>query len=66
MARSTTIVNNFGNEYSGPITLADATTVSDNSVFTQVGMSPSVGTKRIGADGQADGDPLPGLRPTTR
>ena len=39
------LVKNFGNEYSGPITLADATAVSDNSVFTQVGLS--VGTKRI-------------------
>ncbi len=39
------LVKNFGNEYSGPITLADATAVSDNSVFTQVGLA--VGTKRI-------------------
>ena len=31
------IVHNFGNAYSGPITLADATAVSDNSVFAQVG-----------------------------
>jgi penicillin-binding protein 1A len=38
-------VKNFGNQYSGPITLGDATTVSDNSVFTQVGVS--VGTKRV-------------------
>ena len=28
------IVHNFGNTYSGPITLANATDVSDNSVFT--------------------------------
>ena len=41
------LVKNFGNEYSGPITLADATIVSDNSVFTQLGLSPGVGTKRI-------------------
>ncbi len=40
-------VKNFGNEYSGPINLADATIVSDNSVFTQLGLSPGVGTTRI-------------------
>jgi penicillin-binding protein 1A len=39
------IVHNFGNTYSGPITLADATTISDNSVFAQVGIN--VGTHRI-------------------
>ena len=39
------IVHNFGNTYSGPITLQDATDVSDNTVFTQVGIN--VGTKRI-------------------
>ena len=38
-------VKNFGNEYSGPISLASATVVSDNSVFTQLGLD--VGTKRI-------------------
>jgi penicillin-binding protein 1A len=32
------IVHNFGNQYSGSITLADATTVSDNSVYSQVGI----------------------------
>ena len=47
------LVKNFGNEYSGPITLADATAVSDNSVFTQVGLS--VGTKRIAAMARAMG-----------
>src|SRR5262249_48919384 len=46
-------VKNFGNEYSGPITLADATTVSDNSVFTQVGVS--VGTRRIAKMAKAMG-----------
>jgi penicillin-binding protein 1A len=39
------VVHNFGNTYSGPISLAEATAISDNSVFTQVGTS--VGTKRI-------------------
>ncbi len=39
------IVHNFGNTYSGPITLADATAISDNSVFSQVGIN--VGTSRI-------------------
>ena len=43
------MVKNFGNEYSGPISLASATIVSDNSVFTQLGLSPGVGTKRISA-----------------
>ncbi|HET9720648.1 MAG TPA: transglycosylase domain-containing protein [Solirubrobacteraceae bacterium] len=38
-------VHNYGNIYSGPITLSQATAVSDNSVFSQVGMH--VGTKRI-------------------
>ena len=41
------MVKNFGNEYSGPISLASATDVSDNSVFTQLGLSPGVGTKNI-------------------
>ena len=39
------IVHNFGNTYSGPITLADATAISDNSVFSQVGIS--LGTNKI-------------------
>jgi penicillin-binding protein 1A len=39
------IVHNFGNTYSGPIPLSEATAISDNSVFAQVGMH--VGTKRI-------------------
>jgi len=39
------IVHNFGGAYSGPISLAAATAVSDNSVFTQVGIH--VGTPRI-------------------
>ncbi len=38
-------VHNFGNTYSGPITLADATAISDNSVYAQVGIH--VGTKKI-------------------
>jgi penicillin-binding protein 1A len=39
------IVHNFGNTYSGPITLQEATDVSDNTVYTQVGIN--VGTKKI-------------------
>jgi penicillin-binding protein 1A len=39
------IVHNFGGAYSGPISLAEATAVSDNSVFSQVGIH--VGTPRI-------------------
>jgi penicillin-binding protein 1A len=39
------IVHNFGNTYSGPITLTQATTISDNSVYSQVGIH--VGTARI-------------------
>jgi penicillin-binding protein 1A len=39
------IVHNFGNTYSGSISLANATAVSDNSVFSQVGIN--VGTKKI-------------------
>ena len=39
------IVHNFGNTYSGPISLANATAISDNSVYAQVGIS--VGTQRI-------------------
>lgn len=39
------VVHNFGNVYAGPTTLATATATSDNSVFTQIGMS--VGTKKI-------------------
>jgi penicillin-binding protein 1A len=41
-------VHNDDNEYRGPITVAEATAESDNSVFTQLGLSPGVGTKRIG------------------
>jgi penicillin-binding protein 1A len=39
------VVHNFQDQYSGSITLADATAVSDNSVFAQVGLQ--VGTRRI-------------------
>ncbi len=39
------IVHNFGNTYSGPITLQEATDISDNTVFAQVGMH--VGTSLI-------------------
>ena len=50
------IVHNFGNQYSGPITLANATAISDNSVFTQIGVS--VGVRRI-AGMARDGDRTP-------
>jgi penicillin-binding protein 1A len=40
-------VHNDDNEYRGPITVAEATAESDNSVFTQLGLSKGVGTKRI-------------------
>jgi penicillin-binding protein 1A len=39
------IVHNFGNSYSGSISLQGATDVSDNSVFAQVGIH--VGTSRV-------------------
>jgi penicillin-binding protein 1A len=39
------IVHNFGNTYSGPITLQEATDISDNTVFAQVGVH--VGTHKI-------------------
>jgi penicillin-binding protein 1A len=39
------IVHNDGNHYSGPISLAEATDISDNTVFAQVGMS--LGTTNI-------------------
>src|SRR5262249_16459222 len=47
------IVHNFGNAYSGPITLQEATAISDNTVFSQVGIH--VGTKRIARLAQAMG-----------
>jgi penicillin-binding protein 1A len=42
-------VRNFGNDYSGEITLQDATDVSDNSVFTRLGLYGlgHNGTKKI-------------------
>jgi penicillin-binding protein 1A len=39
------IVHNDGDHYSGPITLAEATDISDNTVFAQVGMK--LGTTHI-------------------
>ena len=39
------IVHNDGNNYSGPISLNEATAISDNTVFAQVGMS--LGTQNI-------------------
>jgi penicillin-binding protein 1A len=47
------IVHNFGNTYSGAISLAAATAVSDNSVYAQVGIN--VGTKRIARTAHAMG-----------
>ncbi|HET6865491.1 MAG TPA: transglycosylase domain-containing protein [Solirubrobacteraceae bacterium] len=41
------IVHNFGNTYSGPTTLANATDYSDNTVFAQVGIH--TGTQKIAA-----------------
>ncbi|MBV8991643.1 MAG: transglycosylase domain-containing protein, partial [Solirubrobacterales bacterium] len=43
------VVHNFGNTYSGPITLAQATAISDNSVFSRLGIEGlgPTGTKRI-------------------
>jgi penicillin-binding protein 1A len=43
-------VRNFGDTYSGPITLQEATDISDNSVFSRlgiIGLAPYGGTKRI-------------------
>ena len=43
-------VRNFGNTYSGPITLQEATDISDNSVFSRlgiIGLKDHGGTKRI-------------------
>jgi penicillin-binding protein 1A len=48
-------VRNFDDEYAGPTTLASATAQSDNSVFTQLGLSPGVGTKRISEMAKAMG-----------
>jgi penicillin-binding protein 1A len=39
------VVHNFQNSYGGTVSLLDATTTSDNSVFAQVGLR--VGTRRI-------------------
>jgi penicillin-binding protein 1A len=48
-------VHNFANVYTGPTTLAAATVSSDNSVFTQLGLSPGVGTQRIARVARAMG-----------
>ena len=57
------IVHNFGNTYSGPITLAEATAISDNTVYSQVGIH--VGTKRIAQLAKAMGIRSP-ISTTTR
>ncbi|MFZ0091532.1 MAG: transglycosylase domain-containing protein, partial [Solirubrobacteraceae bacterium] len=49
------LVKNFSDEYSGPITLSAATAQSDNSVFTQLGLSPGVGTTRVARMAKAMG-----------
>jgi penicillin-binding protein 1A len=41
----TFVVNNYEDTYSGSLTLAEATTYSDNSVFAEVGLQ--VGTKKV-------------------
>jgi penicillin-binding protein 1A len=50
---------NFNNEYVGETTLAAATAQSDNSVFTQLGMSKQVGTTRIARIARAAGIQTP-------
>jgi penicillin-binding protein 1A len=50
---------NFDNEYEGIVSLATATAQSDNSVFTQLGMSPNVGTTRIAKMAHATGIQTP-------
>ncbi|HLI60990.1 MAG TPA: transglycosylase domain-containing protein [Solirubrobacteraceae bacterium] len=50
---------NYNNEYVGLTTLAGATAQSDNSVFTQLGMSRAVGTKRIAKMARAAGIQTP-------
>ncbi len=47
------VVHNFGNTYSGPITLQEATDISDNTVFAQVGLH--LGTRRIRRTAKAMG-----------
>jgi penicillin-binding protein 1A len=47
------IVHNFANAYSGSNTLLGATTVSDNSIYAQVGMK--VGTKKVARIARAAG-----------
>ena len=48
-------VHNFDNEYSGSTTLQSATDSSDNSVFTQLGLGPGVGTRKIASMATAMG-----------
>jgi penicillin-binding protein 1A len=50
---------NYANEYEGVVSLATATAQSDNSVFTQLGMSPNVGTTRIAKMARAAGIQTP-------
>ncbi|HEY3775418.1 MAG TPA: transglycosylase domain-containing protein [Solirubrobacteraceae bacterium] len=50
---------NYDNEYEGVVSLATATAQSDNSVFTQLGMSPNVGTTRIAKMARAAGIQTP-------
>ena len=53
------IVHNFGDTYSGSLSLRDATAYSDNTVYSQVGIH--VGTSRIETPGEGDGHPLADL-----
>jgi penicillin-binding protein 1A len=50
---------NFDNEYEGVVSLATATAQSDNSVFTQLGLSSNVGTTRIAKMARAAGIQTP-------
>jgi penicillin-binding protein 1A len=51
--------HNYNNEYEGVVSLATATANSDNSVFTQLGMSKGVGTTRIAKMARAAGIQTP-------
>jgi penicillin-binding protein 1A len=54
-------VRNFGNTYSGVITLQDATDISDNSVFSRLGIDGlgPTGTRRVAAMANAAGITTP-------
>jgi penicillin-binding protein 1A len=54
-------VKNFGNTYSGPITLQEATDISDNSVFSRLGIQGlgPTGTRRVASMAEAAGITTP-------